>query len=273
MTDSWVGEWPFERTWLTDRTGEAESSGIAQPAGADEITSVFRVRHEAAKEFPGPRSRDARAAAGSRGVEGEWRDWGRTGGYQQCELINAWPDIVVVADAQVYLALKYGVKPMGTIAHEWIMAIGAVYGYKGANGRAMDMWEAGELPSTHRLLLQLILVYPPGPNGAPLTMLTDTFTAQAFFVDFIADPSRALRWGSLRQDSGDPFTFVKQAKAAWKEVEDKAGVDREDGIVAKGKRIIFSDGLDVDKAIALQKGCDELGIGGKRADSFEDCLG
>jgi len=39
---------------------------------------------------------------------------------------------------------------MGTIAHEWIMAIGAVYGYKGANGRAMDMWEEGEFDSTER---------------------------------------------------------------------------------------------------------------------------
>jgi nicotinate phosphoribosyltransferase len=45
---------------------------------------------------------------------------------------------------QVYFALKYGLKPAGTIAHEWIMAIGATYGYKGANGRAMDMWEEGK---------------------------------------------------------------------------------------------------------------------------------
>jgi nicotinic acid phosphoribosyltransferase len=49
----------------------------------------------------------------------------------------------------VYLALKYGVPPSGTIAHEWIMAIGAKYGYTGANGRAMDLWEAGESASRH----------------------------------------------------------------------------------------------------------------------------
>ena len=94
-------------------------------------------------------------------------------------------------------------------------------------------------------------------------MLTDTFTARAFFVDFVADPTRALRWGVLRQDSGDPFDFVRDAKKAWAEVEKKAGISREDGVVAKGKRVIFSDGLDVKKAIALQKGCDELEIGGK----------
>lgn len=44
---------------------------------------------------------------------------------------------------QVHLALKYDLKPSGTIAHEWIMAIGAKYGYKGANRRAMEMWEQG----------------------------------------------------------------------------------------------------------------------------------
>lgn len=167
---------------------------------------------------------------------------------------------------QVYFALKYGLKPMGTIAHEWIMAIGAVQGYKGSNGRAMDMWEEGI--SEVRPETQLILaVYPRGPDAPPLTMLTDTFTAQAFFVDFRADPTRALRWGTLRQDSGDPFEFVREAKKAWADVEDKAGVTREDGVVAKGKRVIFSDGLDVEKAVALQKGCDELKIGGESPQS------
>jgi hypothetical protein len=77
-------------------------------------------------------------------------------------------------------------------------------------------------------------------------------------VVFISNPERALRWGSLRQDSGDPFKFVREAKEAYRKVEDAAGVKREDDIVAKGKRIIFSDGLDVDSAVALQKGCDSL---------------
>lgn len=94
-------------------------------------------------------------------------------------------------------------------------------------------------------------------------MLTDTFTAQAFFTDFLSDPARALRWGSLRQDSGDPFVFVKQAKEVYRQVEDAAGIEREDGAVAKGKRIIFSDGLNVESAIALQKGCDEIGVAGE----------
>lgn len=94
-------------------------------------------------------------------------------------------------------------------------------------------------------------------------MLTDTFTAQAFFKDFLAEPIRALRWTTLRQDSGDPFEFVREAKKAWTIVEEKAGVKSEDGVVAKGKRVIFSDSLDTEKAISLQKGCDELAIAGQ----------
>jgi nicotinate phosphoribosyltransferase len=94
-------------------------------------------------------------------------------------------------------------------------------------------------------------------------MLTDTYTAQAFFVDFIADPRRALRWTALRQDSGDPFKFVKEAREAWMTVGKLAGMSEHDGIL-KGRRIVFSDGLDVRKAIDLQKGCDEHGVGGER---------
>lgn len=94
-------------------------------------------------------------------------------------------------------------------------------------------------------------------------MLTDTFTAQAFFEDYTSDPRRAERWVTLRQDSGDPFKFVRDAKAVWQRLyADKHGDDGSaDGALA-GKRIIFSDGLDVEKAIELQKGCDELGVGG-----------
>lgn len=107
-------------------------------------------------------------------------------------------------------------------------------------------------------------VYPRGPGAPPLTMLTDTFTAKAFFVDFLADPTRALRWGTLRQDSGDPFHFVREAKNVWAKLEEKAVIKREDGsAVAEGKRVIFSDGLDQEKAVGLQKGCYKLGIGGE----------
>jgi nicotinate phosphoribosyltransferase len=85
-------------------------------------------------------------------------------------------------------------------------------------------------------------------------MLTDTYTAGVFFREFIANPARARRWAALRQDSGDPATFVRDAKAAWEAVaEDKAQA-------LGGRRVIFSDSLDVERSIALQRACDEVGL-------------
>lgn len=40
--------------------------------------------------------------------------------------------------------MQYGLRPVGTIAHEWIMAMGAKENYELPNIRAMDAWEKGE---------------------------------------------------------------------------------------------------------------------------------
>jgi nicotinate phosphoribosyltransferase len=61
---------------------------------------------------------------------------------------------------------------------------------------------------------------------------------------------RARRWHGLRQDSGDPFVFAPQAK----EVYEQLGIDPGE------KLIVYSDWLNVEKAIALKKQCDELGL-------------
>lgn len=98
-------------------------------------------------------------------------------------------------------------------------------------------------------------------------MLTDTYTAQAFFTDFKSDITRALRWNTLRQDSGDPFAFVKDAKRVWAEVEEQAGLSLEER-QKRVKRVIFSDGLDIETALGLQRGCDEIGIGGESAPAY-----
>ncbi|KAI0249857.1 nicotinate phosphoribosyltransferase [Lactifluus subvellereus] len=133
--------------------------------------------------------------------------------------------------SNVHLAHKYGVTPVGTIAHEWYMGIGAMHGYEHANGIALDLWEE---------------VYP----NSVLLALTDTFSTKAFFQGFAADLERARRWTGLRQDSGDPFTFAPQAKEVYERL----------GINYREKTIIYSDSLDVDKALALKKQCEEIGF-------------
>jgi len=54
----------------------------------------------------------------------------------------------------------------------------------------------------------------------------------------------------LRQDSGDPFVFAPRAKEVYEQL----------GINPSEKLIVYSDWLNVDKAIALKKQCDELGL-------------
>ena len=72
------------------------------------------------------------------------------------------------------------------------------------------------------------------------------------------DKARAERWKGLRQDSGDPYVYAPRAK----EIYESMGIDHH------GKIIIFSDSVDVDKALKLKKQCDELGFTCKYSISF-----
>ncbi|OJT09538.1 hypothetical protein TRAPUB_13983 [Trametes pubescens] len=137
----------------------------------------------------------------------------------------------VSGTSNVHFAMKYNVPPMGTIAHEWFMGVGALQGYEHANSTALKLWEE---------------VY----NNVLLIALTDTFSTEAFYTDFVRDPHFAQHWTGLRQDSGDPFAYAPRAKAVY----ERLGVDY------RTKTIIFSDALTVDKALALKKQCDELGF-------------
>ncbi|KAI0723665.1 nicotinate phosphoribosyltransferase [Fomitopsis betulina] len=133
--------------------------------------------------------------------------------------------------SNVHLARVHGLAPVGTIAHEWFMGVAALKGYAHANATALALWEE---------------VYPDALQLA----LTDTFSTNVFFKDFVAHPDRARRWKGLRQDSGDPFIYAPRAK----EVYESLGIDSHE------KTIIFSDALSVEKAKKLKAQCDEVGF-------------
>ncbi|KAG6856299.1 hypothetical protein H0H87_005712 [Tephrocybe sp. NHM501043] len=133
--------------------------------------------------------------------------------------------------SNVHFAHKYSLTPIGTIAHEWFMGIAAIKGYENTHSVSLDLWED---------------VY----HDSLLIALTDTFTTDAFFKDFMSDISRAQKWAGLRQDSGDPFAFAPRVKAMYLSL----------GIDPRQKTLVFSDSLSVDKAIRLQKQADELGL-------------
>jgi len=131
--------------------------------------------------------------------------------------------------SNVFLAMKYNVKPIGTMAHEWIMGVSALESLRYANRFALYNWNK---------------VY----NGNLGIALTDTFGTEAFFEDF--DGILARLFDGVRHDSGDPFEFATKVINHYKKI----------GVHHNTKTIVFSDGLNPQIAIEIKKHCDELGI-------------
>ncbi len=126
--------------------------------------------------------------------------------------------------SNVHFAHKYNLKVSGTHPHEWFQFHGAIYGYKMANYMSMEDW---------------ITVY----DGDLGTVLTDTYTTDVFLRNF--SKKHALLFTSLRQDSGDPFEFIDKAVARYKELR----------VNPLTKYIIFSDGLNTERAIEIRDAC------------------
>lgn len=130
-----------------------------------------------------------------------------------------------VGTSNVYHAMLYEVKPIGTMAHEWVMAVSVLESLRHANRFALQAWKE---------------VY----KGRLGIALTDTYGSDAFFKDF--DSELARLFDGVRHDSGDPKEFVSKTIKHYKSL----------GIDPSTKTIVFSDGLNVDKAIELHKFCD-----------------
>ena len=131
----------------------------------------------------------------------------------------------LVGASNVYLAFKYGLTPIGTVAHEWTMAVSALEkDLKHANRNALLKW---------------IEAYPSYFHVG----LTDTFGTQAFFDDF--DFKIASKYDGVRHDSGDPFLFTDKTIQHYQSL----------GIDPTSKKIIFSDSLTVKKCIEIREYC------------------
>lgn len=127
-----------------------------------------------------------------------------------------------VGTSNVYLAMKYGLTPVGTMGHELICAIAGMYGPQMANHIAMEVWT-----KTYR--------------GTLGTFLYDTYGWRIFSLNFSEDFARMFK--GLRVDSGDNR----------KELELIIGKYRSFGIDPRTKQVVFSNGLNVDDAIGIQQ--------------------
>jgi len=135
----------------------------------------------------------------------------------------------LVGTSNVHIAMKCGLTPIGTHAHEWFMFHAVEYGYTRANYRALENW---------------VKVY----EGDLGIALSDTFTTDVFFRVF--DKKFAKLFDGVRHDSGDAFQFADKVVSHYKSL----------GINPNSKTIVFSDGLTTDLAVKLHKYCKEIGV-------------
>lgn len=138
--------------------------------------------------------------------------------------------------SNVHMAMRFGVQPVGTVAHEWFMGIAAIEdNYADANETAMKYW---------------IGTFGPGVLGIALT---DTFGTKAFLKAFAKaggeGKTYAQIFNGVRQDSGDPMAFLPVIKKFY----DEQGVKEK-------KTIVFSDSLNVDKCIRYKEATDAAGL-------------
>ncbi len=123
--------------------------------------------------------------------------------------------------SNVYLAKKYNLVAIGTMAHEYLQT------FQAGPHRLRDFQKAA---------LETWVQEYRGDLG---TALTDVVGMDAFLADF--DLYFAKLFDGLRHDSGDPVVWGEKALAHYAKLR----------IDPRGKRLVFSDGLDVPTALSL----------------------
>jgi nicotinate phosphoribosyltransferase len=136
--------------------------------------------------------------------------------------------------SNVLLARDLGLVPIGTMAHEYLQT------FQGLGVRLRDSQSAA--------LEGWVQEY----RGDLGIALTDVIGMDAFLADF--DLYFAKLFDGLRHDSGDPFAWGEKALAHYARLR----------IDAHTKRLVFSDALDIERALALYRrfaGRTQLGFG------------
>lgn len=121
-----------------------------------------------------------------------------------------------VGTSNVYFAMKYGMMPSGTCAHEWIMFHAGIGGFKTANLTALNDW---------------IKVY----SGDLGISLIDTYTTASYLHTLTLKQAKLL--DGFRQDSGDEYEIGDM-------IIDKLNEMR---INPMSKTIVFSNALNFEK--------------------------
>ncbi len=153
-----------------------------------------------------------------------------------------WPGRLV-GTSNVYIAMTHDLQPVGTMAHEFVCAIGGMFGPQMANHLAMNAWR-----NTFR--------------GALGTYLYDSFGWDIFSLNFSEDFANLFK--GLRIDSGDNHEQLLKIVEKYRSL----------GIDSRSKQVVFSNALDTDTAVEIQQYAQHLcmpsfGIGTHFTNDFE----
>ena len=140
------------------------------------------------------------------------------------DALKQWGTGSFVGTSNVHLAMRKGVKPIGTHAHEWFMFHAARYGFKMANTLGLQHW---------------VEVY----RGDLGIALSDTYTTDIFLEQF--DKMFSKLFDGVRHDSGDPVEFARKTIQHYQRL----------GIDPLSKTIIFSDALKYEKVVRIAEFC------------------
>jgi len=130
---------------------------------------------------------------------------------------------VFAGTSNLDLARRYGLTPVGTMAHEWFQAWQAVTRLVDAQKAALEGW---------------VREY----RGRLGIALTDCYSMDAFIRDF-SDPYFGKLYDGLRHDSGPPIEWGEKAIAMYENM----------AIDPLSKTLVFSDGLTFEKMIELHR--------------------
>ncbi|KAF2709475.1 nicotinate phosphoribosyltransferase [Pleomassaria siparia CBS 279.74] len=162
--------------------------------------------------------------------------------------LNGWTG-KLTGTSNVHFAMKHGLVPIGTVAHEWFMGVAAITNdYEHANEIALQYWTA---------------TFGEGVLGIALT---DTFGTPAFLRAFknelpqgitekensvVGQPRKtyAKVFAGVRQDSGDPLDFIRMMR----EFYDKEGIKEK-------KTIVFSDSLNLELCFKYKAAAEAQGF-------------
>ncbi|WP_373501170.1 nicotinate phosphoribosyltransferase [Desulfococcus sp.] len=128
-----------------------------------------------------------------------------------------------IGTSNVYFAGKYDLTPIGTMAHEWIMAPQAL---------------GPRLVDSQKFALEHWAQEYRGDLGIALS---DTVGFESFLSDF--DMYFAKLFDGCRHDSGDPFQWGDRLIAHYRKLK----------VDPRSKRAIFSDGLSFKRAIEIAR--------------------